>query len=138
MREKLAHQSSAEKHFQFTAYRLVSLQLITLIVVALVWSFVSLNAAVSVLLGGAAAILPNFYFARRFFARIHTKDAKRLILTFYFGEFLKLLFSVALLLVMFYELKAMIMPLFTGFLGAYLGLWLAPLLTVTKKKVTGR
>lgn len=112
------------------AYRLVALQMLVALVIALGWLISGGIAALSALLGGLAAVLPSFYFAYRFFAATGARQVNRIIKAFYWGELTKILLS-AILVILITHLWAnlAIMPFFIGFAGAYLGFWLAPLMT---------
>ena len=115
--------------------RVIWLQLLVTIVVAVFWAFSSLAASVSTILGGLACIGPSFFFARYFFAQIH-KDPLNIIKSFYFGELLKLTLSVALLLVIYKGLHISLLPLLTGFIAAQFGFWLGPMLGLTNIKAS--
>lgn len=120
------------------AYRLIGLQVIVLMFITIGWWLAGLQEAKSALLGGSACILPNLYFAYRFFSHMHDKEAKQIVKAFLGGEFLKLTISVILLLFMLIKLQTSIFPLFSGFLGAHLGLWLTPLLAMNKARVINK
>lgn len=95
-------------------------------VIALAWCFFNVQAMTSTLLGGLVSILPNIYFARRFFASGRSADAKKIVRTFYLGELFKLLITVALALLVITQLPVLILPFLTGLVAATLGLWFAP------------
>lgn len=110
------------------AYRLVALQMGASVCVALGWLLTGGVAAISALLGGLASVLPAFYFAYRFFAVTHARQAGRIISAFYWGELTKLLLS-AFLIIFISKIwpEIAIIPFFSGFAAACLGIWLAPL-----------
>jgi ATP synthase protein I len=110
------------------AFRLVALQAVVAGVVAIGWLCSSWVAAVSALLGGFAAVLPSLYFAHRFFATTHARQAGQIIRAFYLGELTKLL-SSAFLVIFISRLwpEMAILPFFSGFAAACLGIWLTPL-----------
>ena len=111
------------------AYRLVMLQMIVAVAVSIVWLISGWIAAVSALLGGAAVVLPNLYFAYRLFAVTQARQVQRIISAFYWGELTKLCLS-AILVVMFTHLWPSIEPLpfFSDFAVTAMGFWLAPLI----------
>jgi len=110
------------------AYRLVALQMGVAGILAIAWLFSGGVAAISALLGGLAAVLPGLYFAHRFFATTHARQAEKIIKAFYWGELTKLLLS-AFLVIAISKLwpNLAILPFFSNFAAAYLGSWLAPL-----------
>lgn len=124
-----AQQSPVIKATRHQAFRLLAMQGLMVTLLAVVWGLISnqLLIGASVLLGGIAYILPNFYFAYRFFSRMHAREARQILSTFYWEEFVKIVMNITLLLMILWLLPVLILPLFAGFLGAYLGLWLAPL-----------
>ena len=113
---------------RIVAYRLVGLQALVVVVIALGWSIDSLSNIGSVLLGGAASVLPSLYFAQRLFATTSASAAKKILRTFYVGEMIKLALSSLLVLLILLFIPVAILPFVTGFVGAQLGFWLAPLL----------
>ncbi len=80
------------------------------------------------LLGGLAVVLPSLYFAYRFFATTQARKVERIIRAFYWGEIVKIALS-AFLVVSMLKLwpDIRVLPFFSGFIGAYLGFWLSPL-----------
>lgn len=131
MRQNLAYHTTAMQAVRAKAYGLLGLQLIAVIVLALCWGFAGTRSTTSALLGGLACILPNFYFAYRFFTSFHSRDIKKILKAFYWGECIKLLLSASLVIIIISEIKVNILPFFTGFIGAHIGYWLAPLTAVT-------
>ena len=123
--------SSATLLARHTAYRLVGLQALVVVFIAAGWLFGGLREALSALLGGAACVLPSLYFARRLFATTSARDAKKIVKAFYLGEIVKLALSAVLVVLIVMFIPVVILPLITGFIGAQLGFWLAPLVTKT-------
>ena len=111
------------------AYRLVGLQAAVVVIVALCWSMEGIFGILSALLGGGACVLPSFYFAKRFFATTSARATKKIIRTFYLGEMVKLVFTAVLVVLIILFIHVAIAPFITGFVGAQLGFWLAPMLT---------
>lgn len=128
MRRKLA-ENSATRSARTIAYRLVGLQAVFVIIIALCWSVEGIFGVSSALLGGLAGVLPSFYFAKRFFATTSARAPKKIIKSFYLGEITKLLFSAVLVLLIILFIPVAIAPFITGFVGAQFGFWLAPILT---------
>ncbi len=83
--------------------------------------------AYSALLGGLAAFIPNFYFALRVSGSAG-QDAKKVLHSFYKGEFIKLILT-ALIFVMIMQIPNIeILPLFAGYVAALSVFWFALLL----------
>jgi len=119
------------------AYRLVGLQALVVVVLALCWLFAGLMEAGSTLLGGAACVIPSLYFARKLFATTSAREAKRIVRAFYVGELVKLVLSVVMVVLILKLIAVAIVPFITGFIGAQFGFWLAPMLTkINMKRVT--
>lgn len=109
-------------------YRLLGLQMMMVALVMAAWFFKGYIPAITALAGGLISIIPNFFWARRFFSKIGTSAPKQIVRYFYLGELLKMIVSVALLVTVACVFKVNLLALFSGFLAAYLGLWFTPLL----------
>lgn len=110
------------------AYRMVFFQAILVVSLAIVWGGVSsIQTTYSVLLGGAACVLPSFYFARKLFATTSAREARAIARAFFFGEFIKLLLSGVSLVTIILLMHVQILPVFMGFVIGQFGFWLAPL-----------
>lgn len=109
-------------------YRLLGLQMIAVALVMVAWFFKGYELAITALAGGLISIAPNFFWAKRFFSKIHNHTPKQILRSFYLGELIKMMVSVALLVVAVCVFKVNLLPLFSGFLAAYLGLWFTPML----------
>lgn len=110
------------------AFRLVAMQMLVVIGIAVGWCLNSRWSVLSALLGGLAVVLPSLYFAYRFFATTQARKVERIIRAFYWGEIVKIALSAFLvigMLKLWPDIK--ILPFFSGFIGAYLGFWLSPL-----------
>ncbi len=118
-------------------YSLVALQMLITVAISAMWFFAGRGAAVSALLGGSAAVFPNLYFVYRFFATTHARQATRIIRTFYWGEFTKLLLT-GILIILITRLwpNVLGLPLFSGLVGAYMAVWFAPLIILNNSKGT--
>ncbi len=133
MRQKLACRSAVQAGLSNTLC-LVGLQVLVVIFIALAWGFSGFYAMISALLGGAVCILPNSYFAYRFFASgRNNNEPNKIVHVFYKGEVVKLLMTAGLMLVIFIEFHVGILPFLSGFAGATMGFWLAPLLVIFKR-----
>ncbi|ABM01854.1 ATP synthase subunit I [Shewanella amazonensis] len=82
---------------------------------------------VSALAGAAIAVLPNFVFATLAFSHSGASAAGKVLKTFYWGEAVKLLLTIALFSLVFINLKIVFMPLFVCYSLALLVHWTAPL-----------
>lgn len=111
------------------ALNLVALQLLVVVVITLIWLVNSWIAAVSALLGGLSVVLPNLYFAFRFFATTQARQVNRIIRAFYWGELTKIVMTGILVIIFAKFFPNLNFPaFFSSFACACLGFWLAPLL----------
>ena len=116
------------------AMRLMGLQAIVVIFIALVWGLSGFSAMFSTRLGGVVCILPNSYCAHRFFASGRkNKGPNKIVYAFYKGELVKLMMTAGLALIIFLAFHIKILPFLSGFIGATIGMWLAPLLAMFKR-----
>ncbi|GLP97663.1 ATP synthase subunit I [Paraferrimonas sedimenticola] len=112
-----------------SAYRMVGVQAIAVALVSLGF-FVLLgkHAGVSALWGGIIVVLPNFIFATLAFAYSGARAADKVIKTFYWGEALKLMLTMALFSAAFITMKDIgFMPLFVCYICGLIVQWTAPL-----------
>ena len=138
MRQKLVKNSATEAA-RSKAFRMIGMQLIAVVIIALAWSFDSSGAVISALLGGIAVIVPNLYFAYRFFATGTQREPRRIVIAFYFGELTKMFISAGFAVLMIMQLAVKIAPFFCGFLGAYVGFFIvAPILMMTRMRAANR
>ena len=72
----------------------------------------------SALAGGAIAVLPNFVFATLAFSHTGASSAGKVMKTFYWGEAVKLLLTIAMFSLAFINLKVVFMPLFVCYVAA--------------------
>lgn len=124
---------SATRSARLIAYRLVGLQALVVGIIALAWLISGAIEAVSALLGGAASVLPSFYFARRLFATTSPRAIKRIMVNFFLGELAKLALSAGLVILIIVFIPVAIVPFIVGFVGAQFGFWLAPVLIKLEK-----
>ena len=85
------------------------------------------SGALSAALGGAAAFIPNLYFA----LRIHKsagQEARKIVNSFYVGESGKLLLTVALFFMIFQLPNIEILPLLAVYIAALSVFWFALLM----------
>ncbi len=109
------------------AYKLVLLQIAVVLGLFVGWwLFKDIKAGYSALLGGLACVIPSLYFVKKLFSS-KERSMKKIMFDFYIGEFSKLLLSAVLLVLIFKYLPVKLIPLITGFIGAYMAIWLAPL-----------
>ncbi|MGR9052290.1 MAG: ATP synthase subunit I [Gammaproteobacteria bacterium] len=105
--------------------KVLALQLIIIAVVTAGFAAsTGLNNAVSSLLGGAAAFIPNLYFA----IRIHStknRNPRKILNSFYAGEAGKLLLTVLLFFLIFKIPHIRIIPLLSGYIAALSVFWFA-------------
>lgn len=81
----------------------------------------------SALAGAVIAVLPNFVFATLAFSHSGASSAGKVLKTFYWGEAVKLLLTIALFSLVFIKLKVVFMPLFVCYALGLLAHWTAPL-----------
>jgi len=80
------------------ARQLVLKQLIFAMVLVIAGAFFSLQAALSILLGGMASALPNAFFSKQFFSSYRADKSQRLLMNIYAAELSKLLFTASIFL----------------------------------------
>jgi ATP synthase protein I len=120
--------TAADQSVRSIAYRMVAVQALFVLILAVAWSFFSgVKTLYSVLLGGLAVVLPGFWFARRLFKTTRPQALRRIVLTFLLGECVKLVMSAVLLVCVIRFLPVILLPSILGFVIALLGFWFAPL-----------
>ncbi len=85
------------------------------------------QSGLSALAGGAIAVLPNFVFATLAFSHTGASSAGKVMKTFYWGEAVKLLLTIAMFSLVFINWKVGFMPLFVCYTLALTVHWTAPL-----------
>ena len=109
------------------AYRLISAQLVTTLISALLLIFLGWVHVWSGLVGGMIATLTNAVFAARVFVRYRAQDPTRLLGRFYGAELIKLALTALLFAGVFIWLE----PLSPGALfGVFLLVQITPMLVV--------
>ncbi|TRW94451.1 ATP synthase subunit I [Candidatus Methylobacter oryzae] len=83
--------------------------------------------ALSAVLGGAAAFIPNLYFALRVY-RSAGQEARKIVRSFYAGESGKLLLTAALFFMIFQLPNIEILPLLAVYVAALSVFWFALLM----------
>ena len=112
------------------AYKLVLLQIAVVILLFIgFWLVKDIKAGCSAILGGLACIIPSLYLVRKLFSS-KDRTMQRIMFDFYIGEVSKLLLSAVLLVLIFKYLPVKLIPLFSGFIGAYMAIWLVPLIRI--------
>lgn len=113
---------------RWSAYKLVMMQAAVAGGVSIVFFAVwGVQFGLSALAGGAIAVLPNFVFATLAFSHTGASSAGKVMKTFYWGEALKLLLTIAMFSLVFINLKVVFMPLFVCYISALIVHWTAPL-----------
>ena len=88
-------------------------------------SLVGQSAAYSVLVGGISGIIPNFYFADRLMRRKRWNGVRVLVRSMYVGEFLKIGFTIALLVLATSFLSTQFLYLMIGYSATVFSNWFA-------------
>lgn len=110
--------------------RLLQLQLLTVLAAfAVAWAIGGMNTALSALAGGLVAFLPNAVFAVLSGRRKPGKSAQQVVKTFYFGESVKLVLTVALFAAAFHLPGMQPLPLFVAFAAVMAMFWFSLLLS---------
>lgn len=110
-----------------TVAKILSYQVLIIMVVSLGFVVGGWQKSLSSALGGLAALIPNLYFALRV-AGSAEQDAKKILRSFYVGESVKLLLTVALFMLIFQIPNIEILPLMAGYIAALSVFWFALLL----------
>jgi len=98
--------------------------LVALFVILGFFLFGSVISAKSALYGGLAALIPNWYFARKI--NQHTgQEARKIVRSFYAGESGKLIITAALFAMIFQDPKVEFMAVFTAYISALTVFWFA-------------
>ncbi|RLV60840.1 F0F1 ATP synthase subunit I [Parashewanella curva] len=110
------------------AYKLVLAQAVVSVVSFIIFSIVwELQYGIAAFAGGLVAVVPNFVFATLAFSRSGASQADKVLKSFYWGEAVKLLLTIALFSLIFSVFKFGFMPVFVGYLLALMVHWTAPL-----------
>lgn len=113
---------------RLAAYKLVLVQAIVAGIISILF-FVMWGAQYgqSALAGAIIAVLPNFVFATLAFSHSGASSAAKVVKSFYWGEAIKMLLTIALFTLVFINMKVGFMPLFTCYSLVLVVHWIAPL-----------
>ena len=114
---------------RFQAYRVLVFQTIAVLLLACLaalWRH-NIRFVYSILLGGSAVVLPNLYFASRFFARAHARFAQQIFRRFIWTAGVKIALAVSMLLLAFGFLHAAVIAVLLGFTVGCLSVMLLPM-----------
>ena len=103
-------------------------QLLIVVVVITGFYFLGSNiSAKSALYGGLAALIPNWYFARKI-NKQQGQEARKIVRSFYAGESGKLLLTAIIFALIFQDPKIDILAVLTTFISALTVFWFALLI----------
>lgn len=106
---------------------LVIQALIVLFVVACFFLFGSTLSVKSAFYGGLAALIPNWYFARKI-NKHKGQEVKKIVRSFYAGESGKLFITVIIFALIFQDPKIDILAVLTAYISALTVFWFALLI----------
>ncbi|WP_051546071.1 ATP synthase subunit I [Legionella lansingensis] len=113
---------------------LLATQLILSLLLALgLLLFFGEKEAISAVLGGMVAIIPSALFARKLFQYQGARAARQIVRSFYLGEALKLLSTIALFTLVFISFKIAPLAFFFTYIVVLMSHWFAPLFFVNKQ-----
>lgn len=111
-----------------TVSKILSAQILVIVVIAAGFMVAGgWQKALSPILGGVAAFIPNLYFALRI-NRSAGQEAKKIVRSFYAGESGKLLLTAALFAMILQIPNIEILPLLIGYVAALSVFWFALLM----------
>ncbi|MGI2261342.1 ATP synthase subunit I [Shewanella sp. GXUN23E] len=114
---------------RWSAYKLVLMQAAVAggasVLFFVLWG---MQYGMSALAGMIIAVFPNFVFATLAFSHMGASQSGKVIQTFYWGEAIKLLLTIALFCIVFAGFKVDFAPLFTTYTLALAVHWTAPFL----------
>lgn len=116
---------SLQRSLLVSAYRLVGLQALVAIAIALIMLLDSKQAAYSALLGGAICVIANAYFALRLFRCVSARALGRIAGNFYKAEFFKLLLTAVLFYLAIKFVNLAILPFFGAYIAIQMVQWLS-------------
>lgn len=118
----------ADKSGYSTVNKILILQALVIVLVTLAFSvFGAAELAVSSIVGGLTAFLPNLYFAYRM-SLVKEKSAKKIVRSFYSGESRKILMTCVLFAIAFQVPNVQLFPLMACFVAVLSVFWLALIL----------
>jgi ATP synthase protein I len=111
-----------------TVSKILSLQILVILFVSAGFYLIGgWSKALSPMLGGVAAFIPNLYLALRI-ARVTGQPAQKIVRSFYAGESGKLLLTAMLFYMIFQIPSIELLPLLAGYAGALSIFWFALLI----------
>jgi ATP synthase protein I len=111
-----------------TVSKIISYQILVALIMTSGFALMEGKAgALSAALGGAAAFIPNLYFALRVY-RSAGQEAKKIVRSFYAGESGKLLLTAVLFYMIFQLPNVQIIPLLTVYVAVLSVFWFALLM----------
>jgi ATP synthase protein I len=110
-----------------TVVKILSYQVLIILIVTTGFAIDGGQQALSAVLGGVAAFVPNVYFALRIH-RSREQEARKIVNSFYAGESGKLLLTAALFMMIFQIQDIQILPLLVGYVAALSVFWFALLM----------
>ena len=116
------------------AQRLIVCQLsITMLVATLALVASGGTTAISALLGGGVSVVPNAYFAKTMFRFQGARAAKQIVTSFYKGEAVKMVLTIALFTLVFKFFTIIPMVFFAVYIVVQMTFWFAPLIFDNKQ-----
>jgi ATP synthase protein I len=111
-----------------TVVRILSYQILIILIVTAGFAISGgRQQALSAVLGGTAAFVPNLYFALRI-RKSAGQEARKIVNSFYAGESGKLLLTAALFMMIFQVPNIHILPLLVSYMAALSIFWFALLM----------
>jgi len=111
-----------------TVSKIISYQILVILIMTAGFALVGARSyALSAVLGGAAAFIPNLYFAFRV-RKSAGQEARKIVRSFYAGESGKLLLTAALFFMIFQLPHIEILPLLSVYVAALSVFWFALLM----------
>jgi len=111
-----------------TVSKIISYQILAIIIMTTGFALAKgRSEALSAVLGGAAAFIPNLYFALRVY-KSAGQEARKIVRSFYAGESGKLLLTGALFFMIFQLPNIQILPLLSVYVAALSVFWFALLM----------
>lgn len=113
-------------------HKLFIAQIVLVLLLACGWGFANQAVIPSILVGGVICIVPNLFFAHRFFSTKHRLRPAQILISFYVGELVKMLLSALLIVLAVMYLKMQLLPTVLSYFVANLAFWMAPAMVLKK------
>jgi ATP synthase protein I len=110
------------------AQRLLMCQLSMTVLLAAIALLYSSIAAISAILGGLVSIVPTAYFATKLFRHHGAQAARQIVSSFYKGEALKIILTIALFGLVFKFFNIIPLIFFAVYIMVQMVFWFAPLI----------